>query len=489
VPIFDVGESRGLHYLIMQYVEGQDLGARLEQGGKLPPAEAGRIVSQVARALVGAHAKGVVHRDLKPANIRLNQEGNVVVLDFGIAKARETATSLTSIGEQLGTPAYMPPEQIRGESCDGRSDLYALGVVFFELLTGRRPFIGETRHAVEYAQLYTAPPSPDQFNPPVPPGYCQVVLRLLEKDPTNRYQSAQELLDHLEALEQAAAHAAAAPRRLPAPSRSKARWRITAGLLAVVAAALAVYLTREPAAVAPPMPALRAAPAGMSLVPAGSFTFGDASAESPNPLRTASLPAFYMDATEVSNVDYKRFCDATGRPYPETPPWDPNYFTAQSGYPVVNVTLVDAQAYAAWAGKRLPTEEEWEKAARGSDGRRYPWGDTPPMAAQANLGGAADGFEQAAPVEAFAAWASPYGIRNLAGNVWEWTTSRYPATTKERTEMKTLLPEAAGDWYVIKGGSFAPQTEELWLRAYMRRGMPAAGKSPYIGFRCVKNAN
>ena len=481
VPIYDVGESQGLHYIVMQYIEGEDLGDRLQRQGQLAPAAALETMKQVSRALGWAHARGVVHRDVKPGNIRLDREGRAVVLDFGIAKARDVSTVQTNVDEQLGTPAYMSPEHLRGETCDGRSDLYSLGIVFFEALAGRRPFTGPTRQAVEQAQVNTPAPSPDTIDPAIPSGYCQVVLRLLEKDPARRYQSAEELLDHLEAL----GKAASAARPLPAKSRSRWPAVATAAIL-IAGVAVAIYLRRPAptAAVTVPPPAERIVLRGgaMRLVPAGSFTFGDASKESPNPLRTAFLPAFYMDETEVSQAAYKQFCDATGRAYPETPSG------SQPDYPIVNVTLADAQAFAGWAGKRLPTEEEWEKAARGSDGRTYPWGNTPP-ARQANLPGAADGFEQVAPVTAFPEGASPYGMLNMAGNVWEWTASRYPASGQEIAEMKSLLPEAAGDWYVIKGGSFAPETTELWLRVYMRRGLPAAGKSPFIGFRCVKDAN
>lgn len=543
VPIFDIGEEQGLHYLIMQYVEGEDLASYLEREGSLAPVQAAQVILQVAKALVWAHSKGVVHRDLKPANIRLDRYGRVIVLDFGIAKASDVPTALTSLGERLGTPFYMAPEQVRGEACDARSDLYSLGVVFFELLTGRRPFTGESYRAIEHAQMYTAPASPSDINPSIPPEYSRVVLRLLEKDPAARYQSAGELLEDLKALDvgratttleplvaeeirqwtEGGSHTATrandAPSRraTPPPSRPAAEpapqrgggsktWLIFAGGGVVIAAALAlaIFSGRKPSAVATrpaeqragaetsgrPTPAELApqieTPTGsMELVPAGNFTFGDNAKPSPNPMRTVFLPAYYIDKTEVSNAAYKQFCDSTAHPAPEAPPWDPGYFLGKPNYPVVNVSAEDAQAFANWAGKRLPTEQEWEKAARGSDARVFPWGNSPP-AGQANLKGAADGYENTAPVDAFPEGASPLGPLNMAGNVWEWTASPYPVTGREIADMKALLPSAGSQWFVIKGGNFT--SEELWLRAYMRRGFPSDGKSPFIGFRCVQDA-
>jgi len=187
----------------------------------------------------------------------------------------------------------------------------------------------------------------------------------------------------------------------------------------------------------------------------------------------------------VSNAAYKQFCDAAGHAPPEPPEFDTGYFQTKPNYPVVNVSIEDAQAFASWAGKRLPSEEEWEKAARGSDARAFPWGNSPPVR-QANLAGTEDGFETVAPVDAFPEGASPFGARNMAGNVWEWTATAYPVTPREMADMKALLKSVGPTWYVIKGGNFT--SEELWLRSYMRRGFPAGSKSPFIGFRCIKDA-
>ena len=534
VSIFDIGAGSGLHYLIMQYVDGEDFSSYLERKGNLSPLEAVQVVTQVTKALVWAHSKGVIHRDLKPANVRLDPYGRVVVLDFGIAKASDAPSALTSMGERLGTPYYMSPEQIRGETCDHRSDLYSLGILFFELLTGKTPFSGENYRAIEYAQLFSPAPSPGDFVPSIGAEYCQIVRRLLEKVPAARYQSAAELHDELKVLrsgsgttelrpltqEQIAAAAreagpappelektradatvrrvAAPEERLPAAVGKKKSNLVLGGIAATILCALGVnlYLARTsgsgPTAgtetAGPVLPSRIDMPTGaMVLVPAGAFLFGEASRESANPPQPVSLPDFYVDAGEVSNAAYNQFCNATGLPPPEAPPWDAGYFLGKPNHPVVNVSLEEGKAFAEWAGKRLPTEQEWEKAARGSDGRIFPWGGSAPVR-EANLGGAADGYEHSAPVDAFSQGASPYGARNMAGNVWEWTITSYPATEQELADLQAHMPGAGKQWSVIKGGSFAPRTDELWLRAYMRRGFPVTGRSPFIGFRCVKNA-
>src|SRR5271155_3752652 len=159
VPIFDIGQGDGLHYLIMQYISGEDMANYLRRNSKLTPADAANVVAQTAEALVWSESRRIVHRDLKPANMLLDTTGRIMILDFGISKIADLADGLTRPGESLGTPYYMSPEQIRGEACDVRSDLYSLGVVFFELLTGRRPFDDDSVTAIHMAHLLTPAPS------------------------------------------------------------------------------------------------------------------------------------------------------------------------------------------------------------------------------------------------------------------------------------------------------------------------------------------
>src|SRR5947209_18908253 len=193
VSIFDVGEGGGLYYIIMQYVAGEDLDQRLARAGKLPPASVIEVIRSVAEALAAAASSGIVHRDIKPGNIRIDPDGRVIVLDFGIAKARDVPGPLTLDGDRLGTPYYMSPEQIRGAACDQRSDIYSLGIVFYELLTGVRPFRGENYRAIQDAHLHQDVRMPAEVD-----AECsRIVARMTAKHPAARYQTAAELLEDL----------------------------------------------------------------------------------------------------------------------------------------------------------------------------------------------------------------------------------------------------------------------------------------------------
>jgi serine/threonine-protein kinase len=193
VRILERGDVDGVPYFTMELVPGETLQGQLQREGALEPRVATRIVVQIAEALDYAHLKGVVHRDLKPSNVMVLPDGTVKVMDYGIARVRRFE-GLTLTGAFLGSPDYIAPEAIEGRHTDGRSDLYALGVLFFEALTGRRPFVAETPFAILRKHLTEAPPAPTSLKPDLPPDLERIVLRLLSKAPEDRYESAEDLV-------------------------------------------------------------------------------------------------------------------------------------------------------------------------------------------------------------------------------------------------------------------------------------------------------
>jgi serine/threonine protein kinase len=193
VRILERGEVEGVPYFTMELVAGETLQARLQQAGPLEPRAAAALVAQVAEALDYAHLKGVVHRDLKPSNIMVLPDGMARVMDYGIARAQRLE-GLTVTGAFLGSPEYVAPEAIEGRPTDGRSDLYSLGVVFYEALTGRRPFTADTPFAILRKHLAESPVAPSALRPGVPAELDRIVLRLLSKRPEERYAMADELV-------------------------------------------------------------------------------------------------------------------------------------------------------------------------------------------------------------------------------------------------------------------------------------------------------
>jgi serine/threonine-protein kinase len=191
VTTFDCGEHEGMAYLAMELVEGIDLRARVQKAA-IPAAEAVEIARQVAEGLAYAHARGVVHRDIKPGNIMLDGAGQAKIMDFGLARMR-MADHKTTTGMVLGTPRYMSPEQISGQPVDQRSDVFSLGIVLYEMLTGTRLFSGEDIHQVQHQITETEHVPPTRQVPGLPPMVDFVVARALKKDPAVRYQDAREL--------------------------------------------------------------------------------------------------------------------------------------------------------------------------------------------------------------------------------------------------------------------------------------------------------
>jgi hypothetical protein len=237
ITIYNVGEEHGVPFLAMELLEGEPLDQRLARGDRLDTAEVLRLGREMALGLAAAHARGLIHRDLKPGNVWLEApDGRVKLLDFGLARAAVDDVQVTSSGVVVGTPAYMAPEQARGEKLDHRADLFSLGVVLYRLCTGEMPFKGDTMMAVLTALALANPKPVREVAPDVPPALADLVRRLLAKSPADRPQTAKEVAAALLALEREAAAPPPAPR--PAGRGARGRRRVGLGVAAAILVAL-----------------------------------------------------------------------------------------------------------------------------------------------------------------------------------------------------------------------------------------------------------
>jgi serine/threonine protein kinase/Flp pilus assembly protein TadD len=235
--MYELMEEEGAHFITMEYVPGENLKSMIRMSGQLSAGTAVSIAKQICEGLEEAHRLGVVHRDLKPSNIMIDKDGNARIMDFGIARSLE-AKGITGAGMMIGTPEYMSPEQVEGKEVDQRSDIYSLGVLLYEMMTGRVPFEGETPLAIAIKHKSEMPKDPKELNAQIPQDLCQVILRCLEKEKGKRYQSAGEVRSELANIEKGI-HTTIRilPERKPLTSR---QITVTFGLKKLLIPALAV---------------------------------------------------------------------------------------------------------------------------------------------------------------------------------------------------------------------------------------------------------
>ncbi len=247
IRIFDLGEAEGVKFITMEYIEGQDLRTLLRTKGKLPPSDVINIMEQVCRALDAAHNEGVIHRDLKPQNIMVDKQGKVYVMDFGIARST-LVPGMTQTGALIGTPEYMSPEQAKGVELDARSDLFSLGIIFYEVLTGQAPYQADTAMGLLWKRLQKRARRPIELDSTIPRPLSDIVSKCLEADRDQRYASAAQLLEDLESL-----HGPRPGTRAAAMSRGL-KWGVAGTLALVLAVAGIAFRMKRLSAPPPKMP-------------------------------------------------------------------------------------------------------------------------------------------------------------------------------------------------------------------------------------------
>jgi len=605
VPIYDVGEYEGQPFMVMRLMEGGSLSDKLKQG-PLSLSQVINIFNRIAPAIDNTHKQGIIHRDIKPDNILFDKEDNAYLSDFGIVKLSEETTQLTGVGGVIGTPTYMSPEQARGDAnISGQSDIYALGAVFYEMLTGQMPYEADTPLAVLFKHITEPVPNILNVSPELPQSIGLINERAMAKEPEDRFATAAEMLDALNKVvtDEFAASSISdfQPKNVailetiveaPVSKRPSPMFLvgIGVGVFLLVLVGYGLYAagvfggqaTNAPpnntlgadnkspdeqvvAAIQPtstntseptdtpvpsqtpapqptntPLPTVTATfpppqvgdirsallPSGqtvdMIFIPGGEFIMGSEDEEARDdemPEHLVETGDYWIDRTEVTNSQFSDFVEAAGHvtvaeelgfgtTYTEENGWGrsdgadwlhpygPNSdLTGLEDHPVVLMSWFDANAFCSWRNGRLPSEAEWEKAARGAYGLIYPWGN---VFDSSNLNFCDqncllenrdeeinDGYRFTAPVGSFSPGGdSPFGLADVAGNVWEWTMSRYLPYPYDADAVDITSP-AGDEKMVLRGRSWL---NGLGLPVTMRLGGKPAFRASDVGFRCVTDS-
>jgi len=488
IRVYDFGEHEGRPYLVMEYLQGSDLRASIQQGHLPTVLEKLRVLVQLARAMKHIHGLGIVHRDLKPDNVFMSDAGEVKLMDFGIAKTKDL--SITRTGYTLGTPYYMAPEQVTSKDVGDKADVYAYGIVMFELFTGVKPFSAENVHEVFFKILNEPLDTAPLVEAKVPTSIVALVKHCTEKDQTKRPENFDVIIRELETVLKTMETGDAD--KITQLTKPKVEIPRLAWIGGAVAAGLIILLLgfnliprgsdntskkKDIGVAVTEVPArLQTATGDMVLVKEGDFLFGESNEK-------RAQKGFYIDTYEVTNELYQKFTMERGWPLPEKfPDGD-----ASKKLPVVNVSFIDAREFATWAGKRLPYSVEWEKAARGAMGRTYPWGyeRLPEMAVVAD-NPKLKGLKGPVPVGSWTNSDSFYKAMDLAGNVFEWVDERTKPSAPAIKNFAGLMKSAPTEndiWVQIRGGSFLRPLDENVSVQFA--SIPSGFKSTDIGFRCV----
>ena len=431
VAVHDVSSTPdGIMYLSMEFLHGTSLRAFLrhcrEQRRLMDVRLAVTFAAQILSALEYAH-KSVVHRDMKPENVMILAGERVKVLDFGLAKVLDEEVPPIEGDKKptrvIGTEAYAAPEQLRHTGVDLRADLFAVGVILRELLTLRTPL--DEQIEIQRARS------------DVSPSIIDIVQKAIQPPKEDRWQSAAEFRARL----------------------------MTAFDESYRQAALAQIKSDSQREVSTE---------GMVLLEGGNFVMGNSSNPDEAPEFEYFVGPFYVDVYPVTNRKYAEFLKDTGRAAPKY--WGlPQYVGPDQ--PVIGVTWSDAAAYAAWMGKQLPSEAQWEFAARGRENRKYPWGNTDPDANRANYG---DHLSIPSLVFMHDEGRTPEGVCDLAGNVYEWADELFLPYDPVKREAAS---QSGPPLRAIRGGSWHSPAAEL--RCAFRKGLFAESQLNTVGFRCV----
>jgi formylglycine-generating enzyme required for sulfatase activity/predicted Ser/Thr protein kinase len=538
--VYDVGSHEGFAFVAMEFVRGVTLRQWMATKQPTHAAVVG-VMLQIAEGLAELHANGVIHRDLKPENIMLTGQGGVKLLDFGLARQAQPvasehegeAASRTShvqvMSAVAGTPGYMAPEQCAGAATDVRTDVFALGVILFELIAGRRPFLGATAEAVMEATQEREVRFDDPAWKMAPKPLCDIAACMLSRDPAARFQDGAVVADAIRVVHRDLSGPWARIRTLGQTVKPRARW--IGGTALAIGVSVAWLLRREPIA----------APAGMVYIEAGTLDVGRSLDEVERdcarigkgcdrkqllrelPRARVAVAPFFLDANEVSteayvemlntfrgtlfvhedqDYHYPRFVsrnDGTGDDHVlldlnsargSIEYVAPGTYKVKDGHaklPAAQVSWYGAKLYCESIGKRLPTEDEWEAAARGDDDRPFPWGDeaprcggvTIPNDGKIAMAAACPQEVQRRAVGTAPQDVTPEGVHDLAGGVSEWTASSYVEGSRS-----VVVPTGSEAPRVMRGGSWA---ESLGARSSARNRRPPTIMGANLGFRCASD--